>query len=70
MLPSEVLYTNCHTTIPGAPDQHLLFPTVWDTTDDATRLEMAVSHDGRVWNWLGGPLSVNDVTTCPSVGPY
>jgi hypothetical protein len=24
MLPSEVLYTNCHTTVPGAPDHHLM----------------------------------------------
>jgi len=54
--PSQLLYTNCYTTIPGAPECHLLLPTVWDTTDDATHLEMATSHDGRVWSWLGGPL--------------
>jgi hypothetical protein len=54
MKPGELLYTNCYTTIPGAPDHHLLFPTVWDTTSDATHLEMAASHDGRVWNWTPG----------------
>jgi hypothetical protein len=54
MKPSEMLYTNCYTTIPGAPGQHLLFPTVWDTTTDTTHLEMAASHDARVWNWVPG----------------
>ena len=57
MSPSQLLYTNGYTTIPGAPDHHLLFPTVWDTSDDATHLEMAASHDGRLWNWVSrGPL--------------
>ena len=52
--PTEMLYTNCYTTIPGAPDHHLLFPTVWDTATDATHLEMAASHDVQVWNWVPG----------------
>ncbi|MBC7287308.1 MAG: hypothetical protein H5T86_04525 [Armatimonadetes bacterium] len=26
MPPSDVLYTNCKTTVPGAPDHHLMFP--------------------------------------------
>lgn len=57
MSPAQVFYTNGYTTIPGAPDQHLLFPTVWDTSDDSTFLDIASSHDGRVWNWLpGGPF--------------
>lgn len=51
--PSALLYTNGYTTVPGAPDQHLLFPTVWDTTVDAARLAAAASHDGRVWQWIG-----------------
>lgn len=54
MKPSELLYTNCYTTIPGAPDHHLLFPTVWGTDSDSTHLEMAASHDGRLWNWVPG----------------
>jgi hypothetical protein len=56
MSPSELLYTNCFTTMPGAPEVQLLFPSVWDTADDATHLEMAVGFQGRVWNWLGGRL--------------
>jgi hypothetical protein len=54
MKPTELLYTSCYTSVPGAPDQHLLFPTVWDTATDDTHLEMAASHDGRVWNWVPG----------------
>lgn len=56
MSPSELLYTNCYTTVPGAADQHLLFPTVWDTTEDATHLAAATSHDGRAWSWLADRL--------------
>ncbi|MBI3657444.1 MAG: hypothetical protein HY232_13600 [Acidobacteria bacterium] len=55
MAPSDVLYTNCKTTIPGAPDQHLLFPTVWHTSDDTTTVVAASSHNGKVWHYLPGP---------------
>ena len=55
MLPSEQLYTNCHTTVPGAPDQHLMFPTIWNgSVDDTTRVAFASSHDGKVWHWVPG----------------
>lgn len=55
MLPSEQLYTNCYTTIPGAPDQHLMFPTIWNgSIDDTTRVVMATSHDGKIWHWAPG----------------
>lgn len=55
MLPSEQLYTNCYTTIPGAPDQHLMFPSIWNgSVDDTTRVAMASSHDGKVWHWVPG----------------
>jgi hypothetical protein len=53
MLPSESLYTNCYTTIPGAPDQHLMFPTIWNASiDDTTRVAMASSHNGKLWHWV------------------
>jgi hypothetical protein len=55
MLPSEQLYTNCYTTIPGAPDQHLMFPTIWNgSIDDTTRVALASSHDGKTWHWVPG----------------
>lgn len=53
-LPSEVLYTNCKTTMPGQPDNHLMFPAVWNMDSDATRLVMMSSTDGRVWHWVPG----------------
>jgi hypothetical protein len=57
MLPNDALYTNCRTSIPGAPDHHLMFPTLWHCSNDATSILMASSHDGRVWNYLpGGPV--------------
>ena len=54
MLPSEVLYTNCYTTIPGAPDLRLMFPSIWNQASDATRLQLAASPDGRIWDWVPG----------------
>ncbi|MBI3921588.1 MAG: hypothetical protein HY318_09245 [Armatimonadetes bacterium] len=54
MLPNDLLYTNCKTTIPGSPDQHLLFPAVWNTGTDATKIVMASSRDGKVWNYVPG----------------
>lgn len=54
MLPSETLYTNCYTTIPGAPELRLMFPSIWNTENDATRLMIASSPDGRLWNWVPG----------------
>lgn len=57
MLPSETLYTNGYTSIPGAPDHHLLFPVVWNASlNDNTRVVMAASHDGKVWHWVPGTL--------------
>jgi hypothetical protein len=57
MPPSDVLYTNCKTTIPGAPDLHVMFPTVWHQSDDTTSVVMAASHDGKLWDFVpGGPV--------------
>ncbi len=55
MLPSEQLYTNCRTAIPGAPDNHLMFPAIWNgSVDDTTRIALASSHDGKTWHWVPG----------------
>ncbi|BCW97358.1 MAG: hypothetical protein KatS3mg024_0185 [Armatimonadota bacterium] len=54
---SELLYTNCRTCIPGAPDLHLMFPAIWHLIDDTTSTVVASSHDGKVWTYLpGGPV--------------
>jgi hypothetical protein len=57
MAPSDVLYTNCRTSIPGAPDHHLMFPTIWHVDEDTTSVTMLSSHDGEVWHFVpGAPL--------------
>ncbi|MDD2763163.1 MAG: hypothetical protein PHE83_04205 [Opitutaceae bacterium] len=55
--PTETFYTNTRTAIPGAPDQSLFFPTVWDSASDSTVIDLAASDDGVNWHFLpGGPL--------------
>lgn len=57
LLPSSDLYMNCRTTIPDAPDHHLMFPTVYQISSDTSSIEMLSSFDGEVWHWLpGGPV--------------
>jgi hypothetical protein len=53
MAPSDMLYANCRTFIPGAPDHHLMFPAIWHSAmDDTTSLALASSHDGKLWHWV------------------
>lgn len=57
MLPTDTYYTNCKTTIPGAPDHHLLFPAIYHQADDTTSIELFSSHDTKQWTKLpGGPV--------------
>jgi hypothetical protein len=57
MPPSDLLYTNCRTCIPGAPDLHLMFPAVWHVMDDTTSTMIASSFDGKTWDYVpGGPV--------------
>jgi hypothetical protein len=39
-----------YTTIPKAPDHHLMFPTRWRRADDSCVIDLYASHDGRNWN--------------------
>ena len=52
MGPSDTLYTNGHTFVPFAPDQHLFFPTIWHQANDSTSVAVASSLDGKVLHWL------------------
>ncbi len=52
--PSDSLYTNCHTFVPSAPDQHLFFPTIWHQANDSTDVAVASSLDGKLLHWLPG----------------
>jgi hypothetical protein len=55
MHPSEQFYTNCYTTIPGAPDHHLMFPTVYNVADDGAKVVLYSSHNGKNWHRISGP---------------
>jgi hypothetical protein len=54
MPPTDTYYTNCKTTIPGAPDQHLLFPAVYHQADDTTSIEVFSSSDTKAWTRIPG----------------
>jgi len=54
LLPTDTLYTNGKTTMPGAPDHHLLFPTIWRTFGDTTNIALASSRNGKNWHFLPG----------------
>ena len=55
LLPSNGLYTNCRTSIPGAPDRHLMFPKIWYMSSDTSSVAMTSSHDGKLWHYVPGP---------------
>lgn len=58
MGPCDTLYTNCRTTIPGAPDHHLMFPAIYELTIDSTKIAFASSHDGVAWSFVpGSPIA-------------
>lgn len=58
MRPTDSYYTNCRTTIPGAPDNHLMFPAVYHLSSDTTSIELHTSYDGKVWHKMrGGSLA-------------
>lgn len=62
MAPTDTYYTNCKTTIPGAPDQHLLFPAIYHQADDTTSIELFSSNDSKVWTKVpGSPLLKTNV---------
>jgi len=54
LLPTDTLYTNGKTTMPDAPDHHLLFPTIWHMYGDTTSIALASSHNGRNWHFSPG----------------
>jgi hypothetical protein len=55
MHPSDQYYTNCRTHIPDAPDHHLMFPAIYNVTDDETRILLYSSYDGKNWHKVPGP---------------
>jgi hypothetical protein len=54
MGPSDTYYLNARTTVPGAPDFHLMFPTRYILAEDNTALDLYTSFDGKVWHIAPG----------------
>jgi hypothetical protein len=64
MPPSHVWYTNCKTTLPGCPDNHVMFPWLWEMESDGGSVWLFSSADGWTWSRVpGGP-----VVTCGEPG--
>ena len=55
LLPSDALYSNCRTSIPQAPDHHLMFPAIYHQSDDTTTIALVSSSDGKDWHYVPGP---------------
>lgn len=54
MDPTEQFYTNCYTTIPGAPDNHLMFPSMYRISNDETTIDLYSSYNGKYWHRIPG----------------
>ncbi len=50
MAPYDTWYTSGYTRMPGAPDYHLMFPTLWSQLDDSFTPHLYSSPDGAVWS--------------------
>ena len=57
MPPSHLFYTNCKTTLPGIPDNHVMFPWIWELESDGGSSWLFSSADGVFWSRVsGGPV--------------
>jgi len=57
MPPSHVWYTNGKTTLPDAPDNHVMLPWLWELERDAGSVWLLSSSDGWTWSRVpGGPI--------------
>lgn len=57
MPPCHVWYTNCKTTLPDAPDNHVMFPWLWEVDIDGGDVHLFSSADSLTWSRVpGGPV--------------
>ena len=57
MPPSHLFYTNGKTTLPGIPDNHVMFPWIWELESDGGSTWLLSSADGVFWSRVpGGPV--------------
>jgi|GEM_PF-297030 len=69
MAPSHLYYTNGKTTLPGIPDNHVMFPWIWELESDGGSTWLLSSADGMVWSRVpGGPIVETDAPGTPSGG--
>lgn len=55
--PYDTWYANGKTTMPGAPDYHIMFPMRWRLITDHFEFHLAASPDNVVWGFVpGGPV--------------
>jgi len=69
MPPSHVWYTNGKTTLPDCPDNHVMFPWLWEMEHDGGSVWLLSSADG--WNWSrvpGGPVVLSGEPGGPDGG--
>jgi hypothetical protein len=50
--PAEDYYTNGYTRYPGDPSLRLMFPAIYHRDDDSVDVRLAISRDGRSFQWL------------------
>ena len=57
MAPSHLFYTNCKTALPDSPDNHVMFPWIWELESDGGAVHLFSSADGDFWSRVpGGPV--------------
>src|SRR5262249_19030940 len=49
---SDDIYNNCFTTYPGDANCRLLFPSMYHQNSDRVDARLAISTDGRCFNWV------------------
>jgi hypothetical protein len=56
MPPTDGFQYCVYTTIPHAPDHHVMFPTRWKRSSDSAEVDFYTSHDGKWWNKVLAPI--------------
>jgi hypothetical protein len=54
MPPTDTFYFNVYTTVPGAPENHLMFPTRYIQAKDGCAIDLYTSQEGKVWHLAPG----------------
>jgi len=54
MAPNDTFYFCTYTTVPGAPEHHLMFPSRYIQAEDTTAIDLYTSYDGKTWHRAPG----------------